>query len=348
MTTLPKVIITCGTGGVGKTTISAALAYQLAESKKNTLLITIDPAKRLKTSLKVELNSEAKQIHPHLWALIPESQTSFSHLVESLTADPLLRKTLKNNYLLKTFAQENSGANEYLALEELYRSIENTSYEHIVLDTPPSQHTDSFLKAPQVLSHFFEEKLIRYLIPTSGILGMGLSFGIKKILQSLEFLTGKGFMTELFNFAQAIIQVQDPFITRLKKIDLFLKSPQTGFVIVTQPDQKRFAEIQSFIQRQSSKKYHFLGIILNRCLFLIPQTKNDSLKAETESSELIRQFTRRCDQERDALTWLQAHSQQEQGLPLLAQIPECNRDITGLEDIKKISEFLTFTPPQSL
>src|SRR5688500_11934166 len=125
------------------------------------------------------------------------------------------------NPILSSFAEDFSGANEFLELEELAYFIGRSEFDLIVFDILPCRNTLSFLEAPQLLARFFEEKFVRFLVmPANRV----LAFGMRKAFSILEKLTGSGFMNQLFDFGEALFGVQDAFLAKLRRIHGLLRS----------------------------------------------------------------------------------------------------------------------------
>ncbi len=330
-----KILIQCGTGGVGKTTLSAALALNLAAQGKKVLVITMDPSRRLKTSLgltgdasrpiKLDLSTLSESVPGELWAMIPNSESSYRHLVESLTDRTESREKLLKNKILRSFASDYSGANEYLALNELYRIRQSNLFDVIVLDTPPAKNTLTFLQGPRLLARFFEEKFIKLLLlPTHSI----FSFGAKKVFGILENLTGAGFVHELFEFGAAIATIQDSFLKRLRSIHELLKSSEVGFCLVTTPNDSSIHEIDSFLSELRVQDFKLTALLLNRSL--------SHLKFNEHSDAFADRYVRRIQAREEGMK-SRLHSR-GQGL-VLDSFPELNRDVTGLEDLRHVSRF---------
>ena len=331
------VFIHCGTGGVGKTTVSAAIAlYAAIALGKKSLVITIDPAKRLKTALgfdewKESILDLSDRLPPEakgkFFALMPQSGESFRHLIEDLTTEPTQRERLANNRILKAFSAEYSGANEYFALNELYRLHLQNQFDFIVLDTPPSRNTVSFLRAPRTLARFFEEKLIRLLVlPTHSF----FSFGLKKLFSVLGKITGEGFIQKLVDFAETLISVQDAFLARLKSIHEFLQSPDVAFFLVSASVPEIVPELGAFFREIADQKYSFQGIFFNRSL---SHLRLDG--ADPFADAYVRAVQARED---DTRRQLRAAVPTE--LPFQCSLPELNRDIQGIEDLLHVVHHL--------
>lgn len=335
-----KILITCGVGGVGKTTVSAALAIKAAMIGKNVIVITIDPAKRLATSLGLKslhceptdltenLASALKQpIKGKFSALIPQSKNSFDRLVRSLSTSESVIQKILNNPILSTLAQEYSGANEYLALEELSYIEGLKKYDLIILDTPPSRNTLSFLSAPQTLSRFFEEKLVRWLVlPTNKL----FSGGMKKVFGILENLAGQGFLKTLIDFGESMVVVQDTLLTKLQNTNALLKSKDTGFILVSSTNPDSADELRHFLQQIHNHNYSFEGVILNRSLSHLTKTQTD---ADTEPG--VRVLLQIIERETQATRILKHHLTPEL---FFSKLPELSRDVHGLEDLAHVTE----------
>lgn len=339
-----RVLITCGTGGVGKTTVSASLAVRAAIQGKRVIVITIDPAKRLATSLGLNhLGHEptdltkaleavyGKPISGRLSALMPKSRESFERLIRSLTTNEEAVQRIFRNPILGTFSQDFSGANEYLALEELIHFHGRSEYDLIILDTPPSRNTLSFLEAPQLLARFFEEKMIRFLVMPANRL---LAFGMRKAFNVLERLTGAGFIHQLFDFGEALFEVQENFLKKLKSIHRLLESEDVGFLLVTAPTPESAPEIGHFLGQIHERGFHFDGVLLNRSL--------GHLKTESNPSDPAIQLIDAL-QKRERLAYSLLREFAEKSTPtsdrklFYIQLPELARDVHGLEDLYHVS-----------
>jgi anion-transporting ArsA/GET3 family ATPase len=350
-----KILITCGTGGVGKTTLSAAIAIRAALLGKKTVVITIDPAKRLATSLGLEtLQDQATDLTTQiqkafqaakaqglgvpsefkgsLHAIVPDTRKTFESFVRELAPDPMAAERIMQNPIFQIFAKEFSGTNEYMALERLLSLSKRSEFDCIILDTPPSRNTLTFLDAPRILTQFFEEKVIRWLvIPANKIVAIGM----KKALGVLEKLTGAGFMTNLFDFASALFEVQVKFAGSVKKITALLESSRVGFLIVTTPTPEATPEASHFIDTLKNRGFQFEGVALNRTLGYLktssstPETAKEPEKgSENDSSPAFEILQRLQAREDKVLKTLK-----ENQIPICAKLPELARDIHSVEDL---------------
>lgn len=338
-----KIIITCGTGGVGKTTLSASLAVRAALLGKNAVVITMDPAKRLATSLglkslgdtptdltpRLQKMSNAPSQKPlgKLSAIMPDTQKTLEAFILSLTpsqaiADPILR-----NPIFQMFSKEFSGTNEYMALERLFTLYSQGTYDCIILDTPPSRNTLAFLEGPSLLSRFFEENLIRSLVLPANKL---VAAGMKTALGLLEKLTGSGFMTSLYDFAAGLFEVRVKFAANLKKITLLLESDEVGFLQVAAPHPDTVPETLHFIRALSDHHFHFEGIALNRSLGYLKILQNGSENTSENEKAGMKILASLQKKEAETISKLRAALKSE---TYLNKLPELARDVHSMEDL---------------
>jgi anion-transporting ArsA/GET3 family ATPase len=347
-----KVLITCGTGGVGKTTVSASLAVRAAMEGKKVVVITIDPAKRLATSLgvaklghePVELTealakAAGRPVPGRLFALMPKSRESFERLIRSLTtSEPAIQRIFANP-ILSTFSQDFSGANEYLALEELAYFHSLGQYDLIILDTPPSRNTLSFLEAPKLLARFFEEKFIRFLVLPANRL---LALGMRKAFSILEKLTGAGFMNQLFDFGEALFEVQGGFLKKLQRIHELLQSEDVGFLLVAAPTPESAPELGHFLDQIDERGFHFDGVLLNRSLAHLDVSHAGAGDAEP-AERLIGAVV-----EREEVAYQRLRTSAEKNGAhadlFYIRLPELARDVHGLEDLFHVATLFDRAP----
>ena len=346
-----RIINTCGTGGVGKTTLSAAIALRAAMLGKKAVVITIDPAKRLATSLGLKsLEDHPTDLTPQLkdaWAkakaagkkvpaefsgtlaaIVPDTRRTFEAFVNELAPNPAVADRVMRNPIFQIFAKEFSGTNEYMALERLYALDQLRTFDCIILDTPPSRNTLAFLQAPKLLAQFFEAGLIRWLVLPANKL---LAAGMKKALGILEKLTGAGFMTHLLDFASALFEVRVRFTANLHRIMELLASKDVGFVMVTVPAPDTAPEALHFIKNVREHGFNFDGLALNRTLgyFETPPPASagaaDKDGALSEAFNVIRALQAREKRVIEAIT--------RDPIPLCAKLPELARDVHSVEDL---------------
>ncbi len=345
-----RILITCGTGGVGKTTISAALALRAALLGRKAVVITVDPAKRLKTSLGIEHLGDdptdltdrvrkaaeaagaklpSDRIAGTLHAIVPDTRRTFESFVRELAPNEAVGRRIMDNPIFQIFAREFSGSNEYMALERLLAVAEERApdgsprFDCIILDTPPSRNTLAFLDAPRVLAQFFEERFVKWLVVPANKL---VAAGMRKAMGVLEKLTGGGFIKNLFDFASDLFEVQSSFKANLKRITELLESKDVGFLMVTTPMPEVVPEVTHFVEIVGEHRFRFDGVVLNRSLGRLaaaPATPADSAMAQ--GLAIVQALQER---ERPVVEGLAKNN-----IPVRARIPELARDVHSVEDL---------------
>ncbi len=168
-----SIVVCCGTGGVGKTTVSAVLAVEGARRGRNAVVVTIDPAKRLANTLGLDsLSNTAHEIDRRLWdpdgnappggrlsALMLDTKSTFDGLIAKYSADPEQAARIVDNRFYRSISSALSGTQEYMAMEKLYELHEESGYELIVVDTPPTRHALDFLDAPRRLTRLLDNRI---------------------------------------------------------------------------------------------------------------------------------------------------------------------------------------------
>jgi anion-transporting ArsA/GET3 family ATPase len=335
-----RIIITCGTGGVGKTTLSAAMALRAAMLGKKAVVITIDPAKRLATSLGLkdlgddptDLTERLEKITGHirgsLHAIVPDTKKTFELFVKELSPNLQVQKRVLENPIFQIFSKEFSGANEYMSLERLFALDKQREYDCIILDTPPSRNTLAFLEAPKLLARLFEERLIKWLVvPANRIVAAGM----KKALSLLEKMTGAGFMTHLVDFATSLFEVQGSFTQNLKSITALLESDAVGFVMVAAPSPELVPEVEHFIASLSEHHFHFDGVALNRTLGYLKNPPASEIETRDSSLQKAVKLV-------EALQAREARTTSKMSRNWIAKLPELSRDVHSVEDLFHVAQ----------
>lgn len=296
-----KVIVCAGTGGVGKTSVSAALGMAAAYAGKKVLVLTIDPAKRLKTALGLDelnhvdlVNLKLENCKGILDAGVVNPKKVFDEFVKKSSPDESSAKLLLDNLLYQKLSLGLQGSQEFTSLERFYSAYESGDYDLIILDTPPSQHAVDFLEAPARLAKLFDESVLKFFVSESEskfkVLNRVVRSGTKKVFGLLEKLTGKQFVDEIFNFFVSMKQIRPALVKRNKEIDKLLHDKHLGFLLVTAYDEKKIDQAIDFHKRLKQSGFNFAGLVMNRCF-----PDQESLRADQSSTEKFEYFKKLKD-----------------------------------------------------
>lgn len=280
-----KTLICIGTGGVGKTTLAASLGVGLALSGKKVLVLTIDPAKRLAQALGLKPDGHLHQVKlsdfksssnnsskksGELWSCVIDHQKAFEEFIRDgargLAADAEVNCLLKNKLYLQLSGRL-SGSQEFTSLITLYRHVASQQFDLVILDTPPAQHTWSFLKAPEKIAQLFNDGITKWFrqdSETNSVFKKILNVGTTQVLKALELLTGSEFINELSSFFAAIQFWQKPLENYVMNCHRLLISPETEFVLVTGLDPSRLKEAEKLSREIRMQGYRLTSVIINR------------------------------------------------------------------------------------
>ncbi len=276
-----RVIICCGSGGVGKTTISASVALEHALAGKRTVVCTIDPARRLANSLGLDrLDNEPRPVPSEafaaanldvaggeLHALMLDTKRTFDALVERYAPSPEVRDTVLANRMYQNISSALAGSHEYMAMEKLYELTQSGDYDVLVLDTPPTTFALDFLEAPTRINHFVASDVLdKFLRPYFRLGHFGYKMvqkGMGRAFQVLEKLTGLEVLRDIADFFDAFDALFDGFRERADRVAELIRSPDSVFLLVTGPRPDTLAEGIFFYERLAELEMPFGGFVVN-------------------------------------------------------------------------------------
>ncbi|MBW0100175.1 ArsA family ATPase, partial [Pseudonocardia sp. KRD-184] len=266
-----RVIVCCGSGGVGKTTTSAALAIRAAERGRRTVVLTIDPAKRLAQALGLQaLTNEPGSVadaEGDLHAMMLDMRRTFDEMVET-HADPERAQTIIANPFYQTISSSFSGTQEYMAMEKLGQLAATGEWDLIVVDTPPSRSALDFLDAPQRMSTFLDGRMIRLLSAPARAGGRGLmkivGAGFSLFAKAVSTILGGQLLADASAFVQAFDTMFGGFRERAEATYALLRAPGTAFVVVAAPEPDALREAAYFVERLTAEGMPLAGLVLNR------------------------------------------------------------------------------------
>ena len=277
----PEVIVCVGTGGVGKTTISAAIGMAAAFRGKKTLVMTIDPAKRLAQSMGIRelknsptpvplkaLGNCGQTVTGGLDAMILETRTTFNNLIRKYSSSPQKAEAILNNSYYHYVSGELAGSEDYMAMEKLYEIKREYDYDLIVVDTPPARHAINFLTAPNRLIQLISSGVLKWLIrPSTSVSMIGLNIlnrAPQKIVKLLKSYVGLEIVEDLTEFFSEFSELYSGFKSRAKEVNALLSSSKVQFYMVTVPTQDAIDEAVYFYSIMKGFDINFAGFIVNK------------------------------------------------------------------------------------
>ncbi len=272
-----RMCICVGSGGVGKTTLSAALALGLARRGQKVAVVTIDPARRLATSLGLqELDNEPRLVDPsilqaqgieapgELWAMMLDAKRTFDELIMRLAPDAEAAEEVLANRIYRELSSAVAGSQEFTAIAKLYDLHREGDFDTIVLDTPPSRNALDFLEAPKRLTQFFEGRALKVLLAPTGLAARVVGRGTSVVFAILSRLTGVDLVSDLSVFFRSLAGLIDGFRERALGVQALLADPATTFLIVSSPEQAPTEEAIFFATQLAAANLPIGGLIVNR------------------------------------------------------------------------------------
>ncbi len=273
-----KVLICAGSGGVGKTTTSAAVAAGMAARGLKVAVLTIDPAKRLADSLGLpELGNVERQVDPalftaagvepgegELWAMMLDSKATFDDVVSKHAPNEDARDTVLSNRIYKELSSALAGSQEYMAMEKLYELWSEDKYDLLVLDTPPSRNALDFLEAPNRLLQFIEGRSLQVFLAPTGFAAKVAGRGTSVMFSILRRVTGVDLLQDLSEFFGSFSGMVGGFRERATKVNELLADDESAFVVVCGPQWETIQEASYFRGKLREQKLPFGGAIVNK------------------------------------------------------------------------------------
>ena len=272
------IVVCCGTGGVGKTTIAAVFAVEGARRGRNAVVVTIDPAKRLANTLGLDaLSNTAHAIERRRWdptgeaarggrlsALMLDTKSTFDHLVVAHAEDEAQATRILSNRFYRNVSTALSGTQEYMAMEKLHELHEEGGYDLIVVDTPPTRHALDFLDAPRRLTRLLDNRIFRLLMmPTRAYLRVA-SAAVQRFLRTVSKVVGTEVIDDVVAFFRAFEGMEEGFRDRATSVLALLADPSSSFVLVSSPRRDAVEEAAFFAERLAESDIPVEGLIVNR------------------------------------------------------------------------------------
>ena len=343
------VCICAGSGGVGKTTTSAAIAAGMAARGRKVAVLTIDPARRLAGSLGLpELGNEERLVpgdfgDGELWAMMLDAKRTFDELIELHAPDRETRDAVLGNRIYQELSNAVAGSQEYMAMEKLHELHQEGRYDLLVLDTPPTRNALDFLEAPKRLSTFIDSRSLQ-LFTAPGRLGLrvfgrgtGVAFSV------MQRATGIDLLRDLSEFFRSFGTMSAGFRERAERVNALLADSRTAFLLVTSPAPDAVDEAEFFYRRLHDSGLPFAGVIVNRMHPLAADDAGPEDLATLLGEELGRKVLRNledyrvlAERDRESLDYLRATL----GRKPMITVPELDDDVHDLGGLERMNEYL--------
>ena len=282
-----RICICAGSGGVGKTTTSAAIAAGMAARGKKVAVLTIDPAKRLADSLGLpELGNEERQVDPalfteagvepgdgELWAMMLDPKATFDEVVRKHAPDEETRDRILDNRIYQQLSNALAGSQEYMAMEKLFEIWAEDRYDLLVLDTPPSRNALDFLDAPKRLTQFIEGRALRVFMAPTGFAAKIAGRGTSAVFSILKRITGVDLLQDLAEFFQAMSGMVSGFRERARRVNELLADAESMFLVVCGPRGEPIDEAVYFHRKLVEAQLPFGGVIVNKVHYAEPASE---------------------------------------------------------------------------
>ena len=266
-----EVIVTAGSGGVGKTTSSAALALAAARSGRRVVVVTIDPAKRLADALGLGIgglgDAPSRIDGPwpgELWAAMLDTKASWDDLVSRHAPDRETHDAILANPLYRNLTGRFVQSHDYVAMERLFEIHGSGRYDLVVVDTPPSRHAIDFLDAPERMADFFSSRLLRWLIAPAR--SRVISAASKPFYTVADRILGSQFLEDIAEFFILFQSMYDGFVERAEAVTRLLSDPRTTFVVVSTLEPAPAREAAYFLDELDRRDLALGAVVLNRVL----------------------------------------------------------------------------------
>ena len=276
-----EVIVCAGAGGVGKTTVAAAIGLRAAIDGKKTAVLTIDPAKRLASSLGLkDLSNEPTKVNKRkftsagiepkgeLWAMMLDTKTTFDQVVMQYAPTPEQAERIIANRFYRNISGTLSGTQEYMAMEKLYQLYGDGKFDLVVIDTPPTRNALDFLDAPRRMTDFFESRILRWFLLPYMKAGGGMmrvaNVAAVTFLRVVKRIVGAEVLEDTAEFFGNLEGMYEGFKQRARDVAALLKSNVTSFVVVTSPYEDSVTEATYFAARLDESDLPFGALVVNR------------------------------------------------------------------------------------
>jgi anion-transporting ArsA/GET3 family ATPase len=271
-----RLVVVCGSGGVGKTTMSASLgAFAAHAYQRRVLVLTVDPARRLADALGLEsFGNAVVEVDPQLlirngvapagsmYAAMIDTKASWDELIARCAPNAEVREKVLTNKLYKNLTERFVHSHDYIAMERLYEAQQSSNYDLVIVDTPPSRNALDVLDAPKRMKEFFASRLLRLL--TSQAQSRLFSLAAKPFFIVADRILGARFLSDITEFFTLFRTMEAGFVARANEVEAVLKHQDTSFIVVTTLEPAPLRESDFLIDELRNRSFHLGSVIANR------------------------------------------------------------------------------------
>lgn len=359
-----KIILVCGSGGVGKTTLAASLGLKASLLGKKVAVVTIDPAKRLATSLGIEeLTNEPKLIKldslekiigkkkSPFYAMMLDTKKTFDRLVTQYAPSKEVEKKILGNKIYQHMSNMMAGSQEYMAMEKVHEFATQSDFDLLIIDTPPTIHAIDFLEAPQKMVGAISHSMLHLLLKPTSLVGRqaGKFFtkGSQLVFKIFDRIIGFAFLKDISEMLISFQELLGGFEGRAKEVQNIFKQESTAFVLVSACEEKSVQETKIFIQKLADLNLQLSNLFLNRFYPYYPrslnQKENDLHQLQNQLGEKVAQKMGEAFEKFDGIAKNNLEYQKEFKTLLkekITTIPLFQSDIHDLGGLYELSGYL--------
>ncbi len=339
-----SVIVCCGAGGVGKTTVSATFALAAALAGRRACVVTVDPARRLADSLGVQsLPNTPVEIEGdwpgHLHALMLDTKGTFDDLIHTYAHSTEQAEGILTNRLYQNLAGALSGTQEYMAMEKLHELVESEAFDVVVVDTPPTRNALDLLDAPRRLTRFLENRIFRALLMPTRVSLRAVGMATQAVLRTVSKVAGAEIVQDAVTFFQDFEGMEEGFRVRAAAVRQLLADPSTAYVLVTSPRPDAVTEAGYFAERLAERGLAPAALVVNRINPRFGGTHAGPSSAAAQLADLeanLAALNEAAEREEGSYAALMA----QVAPAALGRVPLFGQDVHDLGGLRRAADFL--------
>ena len=329
-----SVIVCCGSGGVGKTTMAASIGLAAATLGKRVVVITVDPARRLGDALGLEHGlgpdparvALPSDVSGELWAMMLDPAVELERVIRTTAVRPGQADEALANPFTQSIATSLGGTQEYMATEAVYRLTTDEAFDLVVVDTPPSDRAMAVVEAPDVLVKFLDHQVFKLLMGTGGRAARFLSAATQPLLKAVGRVIGSNVLNDVVEFLRSFTGMETSFRQRAITVQRMWRSESTAFVLVATPTSESLNEISRFNGELRSAGISSMSLIANG-VTMLPESVDDHHELPPVAKEWLSWQSALVESERSTL---EAHSDK---LPMVSQVGRLSEDVHDVDGL---------------